>query len=198
MKYCQTRHQRHSIRLKSYDYAQPGAYFITLCTHKQACLFGRIENGEMQLNEYGLIAKNQWEQLRKQFLDLGLGEFVVMPNHIHGIIIIKGMQNEINIETKLVGAGLAPAQPLSDAGQPQGLPLQRKTIGDIVGAYKSITANACLKIFKSKNKTMGKLWQRNYYEHIIRNEQSYHEIAGYIINNPAQWDLDELYARGNV
>lgn len=195
--YCPTRHQRHSMRLKGYDYAQAGAYFITICTQKHECLFGEIESREMRLNVYGLIAKHKWEQLPKQFIDMELGEFVVMPNHIHGIVIIQNPHIKTEIENKAVGAGLAPARFQSNIGQPQGLPL-RKTVGDMVGAYKSLAANECLKLFKSKNKTMGKLWQRNYYEHVIRNEESYLEIADYIINNPAQWELDELYSGGNV
>jgi REP element-mobilizing transposase RayT len=129
-----------------------------------------------------------------------------MPNHIHGIIVIHTP----------VGAGFTPAlqpnsgqpnsgqpnsgqpnsgQPNSgqpNSGQPQGLPL-RKTIGDIVGAYKSIVANECLKIFKSNNETMGKIWQRNYWEHIIRDEKSFQEIAIYIENNPAKWQEDKFF-----
>jgi putative transposase len=106
----------------------------------------------------------------------------------------------------LVGASLADAP---DIGQPQGLPLPvaddknragvtapttTATVGDIVGAYKSLVANACLEIYKSKNVGMGKLWQRNYYEHIIRNERSYQNISNYIINNPAKWDEDKFYS----
>ncbi|MFO7623518.1 MAG: transposase, partial [Anaerolineales bacterium] len=79
-----------------------------------------------------------------------------------------------------------------NSGQPQGLPL-RKTIGDIVGAYKSIVANECLEIFKSNNETMGKIWQRNYWEHIIRDEKSFQEIATYVENNPAKWQEDKFF-----
>ena len=203
---CPTVHHRRSIRLKGYDYAQTGAYFITLCTHNRLPLFGEIVNGEMQLNEYGRIAHEQWQQIPARFEQIELSAFVIMPNHIHGIIIIPDP----------VGAGLAPAQndeapsrgvgantglgasptPTNiQTGQPQGLP-RRKTVGDIVGAYKSLVANECLKIFKTRNETMGKIWQRNYYEHIIRDETAYMKIAQYILDNPAKYELDSLHPGG--
>ena len=166
-------HNRQSIRLKGYDYSQAGAYFITICTQGRECLFGQVVDGEMHLSEIGQIAQKQWNQIPARFENVELGPFVVMPNHHHGILIVR--------------AGLAPA-----LGQPQGLPLP-KTIGDIVGAYKSLVANECIKIFKTKNQFMGKLWQRNYYEHIIRDEQSYQNIAAYILNNPRQWEADRLF-----
>jgi REP element-mobilizing transposase RayT len=222
-------HHRRSIRLQGYDYSQAGAYFITICTHQPAPLFGHIvgagftpaQKGEMQLNQLGQIACDQWQKIPTRFKNIELGEFVVMPNHVHGIIIIN--------ETQLVGAGFTPAfddetprfgvgagftpalddktprvgvgagftpafdDKIPSAGQPQGSPL-RKTIGELVGTYKSIVANECLKIYKTKNETMGKLWQRNYYEHIIRDQKSYQEITHYILNNPAQWKQDTLYS----
>ena len=97
---CPTVHHRRSIRLKGYDYAQAGAYFITLCAHGRLPPFGEIVNGEMQLNEYGRIAHEQWQQIPARFEQIELSAFVIMPNHIHGIIIIPDP----------VGAGLAPAQ----------------------------------------------------------------------------------------
>jgi len=167
--------------------------------------FGHIENGEMILNEYGTIAYNEWMKLQERFTNFELDVFQIMPNHMHGIVVL----------TDFVGAGFTPAQnanvttTVNEKGQPQGLPLQRitgddkragvnpaptnATIGDIVGAYKSLVANGCLEIFKSKNETMGKLWQRNYHEHIIRNEQSYQTISDYIINNPLKWNEDKFF-----
>lgn len=199
-------HHRRSIRLKGYDYSQTGLYFVTICCQDRECRFGAIENGEMILNEYGTIAYNQWIKLTERFSNFELDVFQIMPNHMHGIIALND-----------VGAGFTPA-PYNDEiygqspnGQPQGLPLQitdndnRATarsapaIGDIVGAYKSLVANECLKIWKTKwvganpASTMGKLWQRNYHEHIIRNEESYHIISEYIINNPLQWKEDTFY-----
>ena len=194
----------------------------------------------MQLNELGQIANNQWHQIPAQFENIKLDQFVVMPNHVHGILFIvppippvragftpapsaygqpqtgqpQGLPlRDPNVTgqppTAPVRAGFTPAlsaygQP--PIGQPQGLPLRdpnvtaqsdglprRNTIGNIVGAYKSLVANECLKIFKTKNEFMGKLWQRNYYEHIIRDENSYSKIAEYIANNPARWQIDTLF-----
>jgi putative transposase len=214
---------RHSIRLPGYDYSQAGAYFITICTHDRACLFGQIVRAglapaQMQLNEYGQIAHDQWHQIPERFENIELDQFVVMPNHVHGIIIINESVGAgftpapfmgtpaLDDKTVNTGVGASPTPTLIPSGQPptgqpptgqpQGLPLHGGTVGDIVGAYKSLVANECLKIYKSKNEFMGKLWQRNYYEHIIRDEKSYNQIDAYIVNNPAQWELDQLFAGG--
>ncbi|MDZ4708054.1 MAG: transposase [Saprospiraceae bacterium] len=194
-KYNPKIHHRRSIRLKGYDYSQAGLYFITICCEGRECRFGEIVNDEIMLNEYGSIAYNRWINLTERFSNFELDVFQIMPNHMHGIIVLND-----------VGAGFTPAQ----NGQPQGLPLQNTddddrahvdgahvyrapTIGDIVGAYKSLVANGCLDIFKFKNEKMRKLWQRNYYEHIIRSEQSYQTISEYIISNPAKWKDDKFY-----
>lgn len=188
-------HHRRSIRLKGYDYAQAGAYFITICTHGRVPFFCKIDKGEMKLTEFGQIAHDQWQQIPNRFENVELAPFVVMPNHIHGIIVTPAPfmgAPAADDETPNIG-GWVGASPTHT--QPQGLPL-RVTVGDIVGAYKSLVANECLKIYKTKNELMGKLWQRNYYEHIIRDEKSYIEIAQYIIDNPAKWALDSLSPRG--
>ena len=182
-------HHRRSIRLSGYDYSQEGAYFITICCQDKVCRFGTVENDKMMLNECGLIAANEWIALPNRFINIEVDVFQIMPNHIHGIIIVKD-----------VGATLAVAQSFMGetayAGQPQGIaPTQvvHGTIPAIIGAYKSLVSNGCLKIYKSKNKPMGKLWQRNYYEHIIRNEQSYRTISQYVTDNPAKWAFDKLF-----
>lgn len=177
-------HHRKSIRLKGYDYSQAGLYFITICVHNRQCLFGEIVNDEMILNNFGNIAHNHWEKLSERFQNFELDVFQIMPNHMHGIIFL----------TNPVGAGFTPA-PNDGAPAPNGVTARvTPTIGDIVGAYKSLVSNECLAIFKQKfpNDYMGKLWQRNYHEHIIRDEQSYHRIANYIINNPQNWKNDKF------
>ena len=164
---------RCSIRLKGYNYSQAGLYFITICCQDKICRFGHIENGEMILNQYGTIAFNEWEKLSERFHNFELDVFQIMPNHMHGIIALSNVratlavaQNHYNIS-----AGASPAP----------------TVFDVVGAYKSLVANGCLKIYisnwagASPAPTFGKLWQRNYYEHIIRNDQSYHTISNYIL-----------------
>jgi len=184
-------HHRRSIRLKGYDYSQAGAYFITICCEHRICRFGKIENNEMILNELGNIAYNEWAKLAERFANFELDVFQMMPNHMHGIIVLKNV----------VGAGFTPAQnddmvlgQRQVLGQPQGIALTTvSTVGDIVGAYKSLVFNGCLEIYKSRNERMGKLWQRDYYEHIIRNEHSYQTISAYIINNPSKWGDDKFY-----
>jgi REP element-mobilizing transposase RayT len=182
-------HNRRSIRLKGYDYSKAGLYFITICCQDRICRFGEVKNGEMILNEFGLIAYNEWIKLADRFMNFELDVFQIMPNHIHGIISLLP-----------VGSGLAPDPKLNIEGQPQGLPQpepQRKnpSIPDIVGAYKSLVANGCLEIYKSRDEVMGKFWQRNYYEHIIRNELAYYNISEYIINNPIKWEEDRFYMK---
>ena len=241
MEYNPKIHHRKSIRLKGYDYSQAGLYFITICCQDMKCRFGKIEKDEMVLNEFGTIAHNEWMKLPERFPNFGLDVFQIMPNHIHGIILLNDsivragftptQMNESAQNVDPVGAGFTPAQSTinndsilragftpaqlhknnDDKGQPQGIAptndnLNRAgvnpnragvnpapTIGDIIGAYKSLAANECLKIYKSNNEIMGKLWQRNYYEHIIKNESSYKTISEYIINNPQQWDKDKFY-----
>ncbi len=188
-KYNPNIHHRRSIRLKGYDYSQAGLYFITICCQDRICRFGHIENGDMILNENGQIAYDEWVKLLERFPNFELDVFQIMPNHMHGIIA-------------LVGATLAVAQNDSVAQNEMivgndiragASPAPMKTVGHIVGAYKSLVANGCLDIFKTKNETMGKLWQRNYHEHIIRDEQSYYRISEYIINNPENWTDDKFY-----
>lgn len=192
-------HHRKSIRLKGYDYSQNGLYFITICCQNRICRFGHIENKKMILNEYGEIAYNEWGKLAERFPNFELDVFQIMPNHMHGIIVL-------NNKNASVGSGFTPDRTLQNQGkgQPQGIaptndkpigiaPTNDRTVSDILGAYKSLVANGCLEIFKSKNKTMGKLWQRDFYEHIIRNEQAYVRISEYIKNNPAKWAEDKFY-----
>jgi REP element-mobilizing transposase RayT len=190
MTYNPAIHHRRSIRLKGYDYSQAGLYFITICCQDRSCRFGHIENSEVVLIELGMVACNEWAKLPERFPNFELDVFQIMPNHIHGIIILNEMP---------VGAGFTPAQNdmyigATDIGATDIGATARvaPTVSDIVGAYKSLVANECLKLFKINNETMGKLWQRNYHEHIIRDEQSYLKISEYIINNPANWDNDSL------
>lgn len=185
MKYNPNIHHRRSIRLKGYDYAQAGLYFITICTQNRACLFGNITNGEMILNDAGMMIETEWMNLKKRFTNIELHEYVTMPNHFHAILEIVGAtlvvaqndvvtQNEDRATTRVIPTG--------------------KTIGDIMDAFKSITTVEYIRDVKTMGLQPfnGKLWQRNYWEHIIRNENDYHRIAAYIINNPQNWDNDKL------
>ena len=174
--------QRKSIRLKGYDYSQSGLYFTTICTQNRGNILGEIDNGEMVLNEFGQIAYDEWSVLPKRFCIMEPDVFVIMPNHIHGII-------------KIVGASLAGPRNVGaclNRAPARGAPTI--SIGELIGAYKSLVSNRCLDIYKSKNIKMGRLWQRNYYEHVIRKEKEYDEIAKYILNNPMNWSKDKYYS----
>jgi REP element-mobilizing transposase RayT len=173
-------HHRRSIRLKEYDYSRSGAYYVTVCARNRECLFGEIIDGQMILNETGKIADAEWRQLHNRFYGIDTSVFQIMPNHIHGIIV--------------VGATLAVAQTRAGATRAGASPAP--TVGEIVGAYKSLVANGCRKLYDEKNEILGTLWQRNYYERIIRSDDEYRRIAEYIINNPANWEKDAL--RNNI
>lgn len=167
-------HNRKSIRLKEYDYSQPGLYFITICCQDRICHFGHIDNGKMILNEFGTITYNEWLKTPELRPNVELGEFVIMPNHIHGII-------------RLLGRGELNSPHTKDVCDTS-LQSPSQTIGAIVRGYKSsVTKQFGLLGFD------GKLWQRNYYEHIIRDEQSYQRISDYIMKNPAKWNEDKFF-----
>jgi REP element-mobilizing transposase RayT len=177
--------QRRSIRLKGYDYSQAGLYFITICCQDRICLFGDVVKGEIVLNEAGKMVETEWLNLPDRFKNIELHESVIMPNHFHGILKIVGV-------TLVVARNVGIAE--NQIGQPQGI-APTKTIGDMMDAYKSITTVNYIRGVKTLNwqPFNGKLWQCNYWEHIIRNEQSYRRISVYIINNPKEWSDDKFH-----
>jgi putative transposase len=183
MRYNPQIHHRRSIRLKGYDYSQAGAYFITICCHNREYRFGKIADGEMRLNDAGKIANDCW--LQKHFPNAILHEHIVMPNHVHGIIELS--QNDM---TDL--EGVENFQPLrsDDPKQNAFQKIIPRSIGSIIRGYKI----GVTKWFRN-NTEIQTLWQRNYYEHIIRNEQSYKKISDYIINNPANWNEDKFFMK---
>ena len=199
MKYNPVIHHRRSIRLKGYDYSQEGMYFVTICLRAvvgaglkpaltkptAVTTFGKIMDGEMVLNEYGQIVQMVWGELPQHYNNIQLDEFVIMPNHIHGIIVITD-----DDDTTIVGAGLKPA-PTKPAPTKPATTTAKHGLPEIVRALKTFSAR---KINELRNTRGEKLWQRNYWEHIIRNEQSYQRIANYIINNPMNWQNDKFYA----
>ncbi|MCD6400671.1 MAG: hypothetical protein J7L73_01965 [Anaerolineales bacterium] len=192
------KHNRRSIRLKGYDYSQPGAYFITIVTQNREFLFGDVINGKMVLNAAGLMIQNVWNELPKRFSNIEMDETIVMPNHFHGIIKIVGQTLAVtpHDDSEIINA--AGMRPTPTGAYTEG----RKTIGDIIGAFKSITTHEYI-IGVKNNKWMvfcGKLWQRNYWEHIVRNEMELNRIRKYIINNPINWNSDNenpKHRRGN-
>lgn len=172
---------RRSLRLRGYDYSEPGAYFITVCTQRRECLFGEIVDGKMWLNEYGQIVHDEWFRAAsiRPYVHLFEDEWIIMPNHVHGIIWIS---EGIVKATRQVGATrrVAPTN-----GRPCGP--QPGSIGAIVGQFKSITTK---RINHHRGALGAALWQRNYYEHTIRDETALHCIRQYILENPLKWHLD--------
>ena len=191
-KYNPNFHHRRSIRLKGYDYGQAGLYFITICCQDRICRFGQVENGKMKLNEFGEIAHNEWLNTPKIRPNVKLGEFVIMPNHIHGIIEIHDRGESHSPKTKesheRKGVCKTPPHHTPHHTQPPKSP--SNNIGAIVRGYKSSVTRQI--------NTLGfneKLWQRNYYEHIIQDERAFQNISEYIKNNPAKWGGDKFYLK---
>lgn len=192
-RYNPEKHHRRSIRLSGYDYAQEGLYFITLCVQNRACIFGSITKGTMILNPIGAIAVKEWLHTIHVRNNVVLHEYIIMPNHLHGIIEItknKGTHEEI--------AGFkSPSQ----------------TVGAIIRGYKiAVIKQIKDYILEQEDKRCEielqfdptftistikdldyKIWQRNYYEHIIKDERAYRNISNYILTNPERWDEDKFY-----
>jgi REP element-mobilizing transposase RayT len=175
MGYHRERHRRRSIRLKDYDYSQPGAYFITVCSHNHECIFGRISNGTMQLNTNGKIVQKCWDDLPNHYLNIKLGTFVIMPDHIHGIIFIENDPDDD------VGAGLKPAPTKKSKPKRHALP-------EIVRAFKTFSSR---RINECRNTLGSFVWQRSFIDRIIRDENELARIRNYILNNPLKWHLDK-------
>lgn len=169
---------RESHRLTGYDYSRNGAYYITIVCQDRMKQFGHILNGKMVLNDAGRMVRDVWNNLPNRFPTVVLDSFMIMPNHIHGIIVIN------DVGTPLVDVGDSTADDDSNNGQAQCKFLHG--LGDIVGAFKSISTNRYINGVKMKlvPPFRKRLWQQRYYDIIIRNENMYHEIRQYIINNP--------------
>ena len=165
-----TQIRRRSIRLPHYDYAQNGAYFVTVCTHKFQCMFGQIVDAQMELNKYGKIVTEYWNEIPRHFPHVELDAFVVMPNHMHGIIVI---HNRV---------GATHGSPLQANGPAPG------SIGAVIAQFKQ----AVTRRVRQHSQLLHRIvWQRNYYEHVIRSESKFNQIREYIRNNPMNWGLDE-------
>lgn len=192
MPYDPEKHHRRSIRLKGYDYSQPGAYFVTIVTHNRVCLFGEVVNGDMQLNRYGEIVQHAWFDLPRHYPYVRLGAFCVMPNHIHAIIIMVD-DNHDDDGNDDVGAGLRPAPTWASPADCGAIPGDdgaappRHPLPEIVRALKSFSARRINDIRQTPG---APVWQRNYYDRIIRNAMKYNRIRHYIETNPARWMND--------
>ncbi len=194
MEKYQNKYRIPSNRLPNWDYASHGAYFITICTKDMIHYFGEIINTQMQLSEIGKIANHFWHEISKHFPFVMLDQFIVMPNHIHGIIIITDENEHINNNTKIKQVrvetpklGVSTKDTNKKQTQNASKKWQPGTLGVIINQYKRIcTINA-------RKTTPQFAWQSNYYDHIIRNNESYDKIKKYIGENPKNWQYDELY-----
>jgi len=171
MPYDPQRHHRRSIRLRGYDYSNAGVYFVTLCVRDRTCLFGEVLDGAMRLNDMGRKVEGLWKELPSRFPRVAIDEFVVMPNHFHGIIVLENDSRDPTYVEDSVGAQfIAPKQ---------------STLGTLVRAFKASSTRAIRIGFNPEF-----AWQRNYYEHIIRNENELKQKTDYILDNPSRWDDD--------
>jgi putative transposase len=183
VKFDPQKHHRRSIRLKGYDYSQAGAYFVTIVAWRREFLFGEVMNKEMGLSKFGLVAKQQWEKLPKRFLNIELGAYMIMPNHMHGIIEIingRGMAGNLN---NLDGE--------SSRRAPTYEQFQKPLTGSIPTIIRSYKSAVSYRINLIRGTDGVPVWQRNYYEHIIRNETDLQNKTDYIESNPLLWDEDD-------
>jgi putative transposase len=165
------RRQRKLQRLTNFDYSRNGYYFITICVDKHNNFLGRIDHGEMVFNRYGRIVADQWKWLQNHFRYVRLDEWVVMPNHLHGIVIIDN--NEFS---DIVGNG-------------RDRPLPRtKSLSELIGAFKTTSSK---RIHQAGLTEFA--WQKSFYDHIIRNEKSLNRIREYIISNPVSWEIEKVH-----
>ena len=165
--------------MKGFDYTQAGYYFVTIVVKERECLLGDVVGEEMKMNDMGRIVAASWEWLGDQYSYVELDEYIVMPNHVHGIIVIRNTCDGPIASYRGGDSRIAPTVP----SQVQ----KRKSLGRLVGAVKTVSART---VNLGRGTPGQPLWQRNYYEHVIRNEESLSQIRQYIRNNPAKWALD--------
>lgn len=178
-------HHRRSNRSTGYDYSQDGAYFITICTDNKECLFGEIVNGQISLNDLGRIVVDEWINTGTKRDNINLDDWVVMPNHFHGILII---HNEMIMQNSPVGARRA--VPLLVQGTARFGCSVRGSLSTIVRSFKSAVTKQVNIVRQAPGLP---LWQRNYWDHVIRDEADLNRIREYIHTNPLRWDLDSLH-----
>ena len=166
--------ERRSIRLKGYDYSKSGYYFVTICTYQRQCLFGEIVEGKMQLNSMGQTVAQEWQKSAVIRQEIQLDSWVVMPNHFHGIVII---QSQIKQPRPIDKNNIRPS-------------MKPRSLSSLIVGFKSATTKQINKLRRTPGSPV---WQRNYYEHIVRSEASLQHIRQYIDINPLQWQIDQLH-----
>ena len=200
MKQWRGKYRVASARLQHYDYRTNGAYFITICTHQQVRFFGECLDGEMKLSTMGAIVQGFWYEIPKHFAFVSLGEFVVMPNHVHGILILNNTVETLHCNVSTNAAqpeqSWQPVQTLhcnvsTDAPKNEffsAISPDAGSISTIVRSYKSICSKHIHLAFPAQNFR----WQARFYDHIIRDEPAYEKISNYILHNPASWEDDKF------
>ena len=160
------RHHRRSIRLRGYDYTQPGSYFVTICVEDRARVFGDVFDAEMALTRLGRTVEEAWRGLPRRFRGLAIDAFVVMPNHVHGLLWLEHDDT-----------------------------LSQPALGDALGWFKTVTTNLYIHGVRDAGWPSydRRLWQRTFHEHIVRNESDMERIRSYIVNNPANWHEDRYH-----
>lgn len=224
-KYNPKIHHRKSIRLINYDYSDPGAYFVTICTQNRVCIFGNIDNCQMKLNEYGRIVHECVKNTCNHFPQINLDCFVIMPNHFHSIIVINDIcirageprpdnndqhdqslqiiniashKNHAKYTNKIIHANITELHNPVRAGSPRpqnNTGNSAQSLGQIIAYFKYQSTKQINSIHKTDIK---KTWQRNYYEHIIRNNIALNRIQQYISNNPSSWKSDKFHKNNNL
>lgn len=170
---------RRGLRLRGYDYTQAGAYFVTLCTQGRQCLFGHVIGGDMRLNALGAIVAEEWRKTAEIRQEVMLDAFVVMPNHVHAVVLIVGAYGV---------AGAHGGPPVGAHGRaPLHLYRPPRSLGALIAGLKSATTR---RINEHRGTPSARVWQRNYYEHVIRGQEDLHRIRGYIADNPGAWSID--------
>ncbi|MBE8724871.1 transposase [Flavobacterium hungaricum] len=194
----QNKYRISSIRAQWWDYGWNGAYFVTICTQDREHYFGEIQNDKMVLSEVGIIADLLWYQIPIHHKNVELGDFVVMPNHIHGILIINKPLNDIdNVKNVVVEAGHAlPLPPQSSSststaefkkpGSQRFQNIGKNTISSIIGSYKSAVTKHANRLGYPHQ------WQKLFYDNIIRDNNQYQRISDYIVSNPENWVKDKF------
>ncbi|MDO4704111.1 transposase [Tannerella sp.] len=185
----QNKYRIPSTRLQNWDYRWNAAYFVTICTHNRECFLGEVVNGKMKLSGIGIIADILWHEIKNHAPNIELGEFVVMPNHVHGILILNNNDgnadnNDNNVETT---HALSLQSQQQTIGQKRFQNQGKNTLSSIIGSYKSAISKHAHRL------GFDFAWQSRFYDHIIRDEQSYQNISEYIINNPLKWNDDKFY-----
>jgi putative transposase len=179
-KFDPQKHHRRSIRLKDFDYASEGAFYVTIVTQGRQCLFGEIIDGEMYLSKHGEIVQKWWNEIPIHFPNIEIGAFIIMPNHVHGIIFITNRRRDevLSFHNQI--------NPNNEGGITS---IPKPSLGQIIAYFKYQSTKEMNAI--NNTGTISKLWQRNYYEHVIRNAKELQQKTDYIVSNPSRWKDDQ-------